>query len=187
MSNLNLRFGYPERRNNDRLFPGISDCGVACTTGSLVDEFANARAVMAAQRGSLRGQSAPLDPGRLLPRWPDHQTIPESVGASQQRRSGTTKFGTTTRASPQSSFGAALQAEASRLARPQARSVRRASASAARGTRCGSPTSWRAAAAAHAACTSMPPRCWQQRPSAVRRSRWGCRPFRNPSPDRRCP
>jgi hypothetical protein len=27
MSNLNLRFGYSERRNNGRLFPNISDCG----------------------------------------------------------------------------------------------------------------------------------------------------------------
>ena len=39
MSNLNLRFGYPERRNNDRLFPDISDCGVACAASSLVEGF----------------------------------------------------------------------------------------------------------------------------------------------------
>ena len=33
MSNLNLPFGYLQRRNNGRLFPQISDCGVACTAG----------------------------------------------------------------------------------------------------------------------------------------------------------
>ena len=33
MSNLNLPFGYLQRRNNGRLFPKISDCGVACTAG----------------------------------------------------------------------------------------------------------------------------------------------------------
>jgi hypothetical protein len=31
ISNPNLSFGYSERRNNDRLFPNISDCDVACT------------------------------------------------------------------------------------------------------------------------------------------------------------
>jgi hypothetical protein len=33
MSNLNLPFGYLQRRNNGRLFMKISDCGVACTAG----------------------------------------------------------------------------------------------------------------------------------------------------------
>ena len=66
----------------------------------------------------------------------------------------------------------------------QTRTVRRAPASAARGTRRGSPTSSRAAPAAHDACMSRPLRCSRARPTAVPRSRWGCRPSRNPPPDR---
>ena len=59
-----------------------------------------------------------------------------------------------------------------------------ASASAARGTRRGIPTSWRAAPAAHEVCTSRPLHCSRAPPTGSPRSRWGCRPSRNPRPDR---
>ncbi len=62
-----------------------------------------------------------------------------------------------------------------------------ARASAARGTRRDSPTSWRAAPAAHDACMSRPHRCSRPRPIAARRSRWGCRPSRTRRRDRAHP
>jgi hypothetical protein len=61
-----------------------------------------------------------------------------------------------------------------------AQTVKRASASAARGTMCGTPTSSRVGPAAHAACMSTPPHCFPKRPTAAQRNRSGCRPSRNP-------
>jgi len=62
----------------------------------------------------------------------------------------------------------------------QCLTAKRASASVAPGTRCGTLSSLRAAPPAHAACTSTPLRRQAARPTAARRSRSGCMPFREP-------
>jgi hypothetical protein len=66
----------------------------------------------------------------------------------------------------------------------QVRTVSCAPASAVRGTRRGVPTSSRVAPAAHDACMSRPLRCSRAPPNGAPRSRLGCRPSRNPPPDR---
>jgi hypothetical protein len=66
------------------------------------------------------------------------------------------------------------------LGAAQCLTVKRASASVAPGTRCGTLSSLRAAPPAHAACTSTPLRRQAARPTAAQRSRSGCMPFREP-------
>ncbi len=74
----------------------------------------------------------------------------------------------------------AQHAEAPRLPWRHALTAKRVSASAVRGTTCGTPSSSRAAPPAHAAYRSTPRRCSPVRPIAARHSRSDCMPFRDP-------
>ena len=111
----------------------------------------------------------PMSPGWLLP---SHSVI-DGVSAMAQEKNLRRRWIFLFRC-------AAVVAPVPHLLLRHALTARRA-ASAVRETRCGTPSSSRAAPVTRAACRLMPPRCYPAQPTAARRNRSNCRP----SQDRR--